>query len=224
MLPFPPAPAQGDDRGNTRRLAEALRRFAELHPPGQPGGSPGSDQSPITNHQSPFTHPSGQPGGPPDPEPIPAQLGPCFHLLLEAGLVRVPGNGALLRLTELGLGLMQLLQGCHTHPDPDHLPRYDARRRILHWRGAVAKRLARQAPCQETVLQAFHEAGWPERISDPLGEEYDLDPKERLRETVKSLNEGLAEGTIRFHADGTGGGIRWEVVWVEKVLSPPDHP
>jgi hypothetical protein len=193
------APEEGRDRGHTNLLAQALRHCAELARLKEPGGAP-------------------------DTELTQGQLGPCFHLLLQAGLVRVLDNGPHMRLTELGQGLLEFLEGCNEDPDSEQLPSYDVRSRILRWRGEVAKRLARKAPCQETVLQAFHMAGWPERIADPLGEELDFDPKERLRETVKSLNKGLAEGTIRFRADGTGRGVRWEVAGTEKVGSSLDHP
>src|SRR5262249_4704740 len=36
--------------------------------------------------------------------------------------------------------------------------------------------------------------------------------KKRLRETVEALNSGQSPLRIRFHADGTGEGIWWEVV------------
>jgi hypothetical protein len=74
------------------------------------------------------------------------------------------------------------------------------------------------------VLAAFQVADWSERILDPLEWEPGLDPTERLRETVKSLNRGLTPGTIRFHADGTGAGIRWEPVAEEKIHLPGITP
>jgi len=59
------------------------------------------------------------------------------------------------------------------------------------------------------VLDQFEEDGFPARIDDPLA-----DPRApskdqaRLHETIRSLNNKIR--FIRFHADGTGKGIRWE--------------
>jgi hypothetical protein len=84
----------------------------------------------------------------------------------------------------------------------------------------VVKRWKRHAPEQEAVLKAFEAAGWPECILDPLDAADGLDAKERLRETVKSLNKKLTPGTIRFHANGNGGG-RWEIVKKEENAQNP---
>lgn len=91
-------------------------------------------------------------------------------------------------------------------------PTWDESRHLLLWGTRLLKRLRREAETQRAVLAAFEAVGWTERIDDPLEAEPDLDAKERLRETVKRLNRGLAEGTIRFHTDGTGRGVRWKVV------------
>ena len=55
------------------------------------------------------------------------------------------------------------------------------------------------------VLNAFEERGWPRRIDDPLPGSSD---PQRLRETIGSMNEGLAG--IYFRADGFGRGVLWE--------------
>jgi hypothetical protein len=60
------------------------------------------------------------------------------------------------------------------------------------------------------VLDAFERQGWPERVADPLPAESGVDYAAWLRNTVKNLNRGL--GGIKFHADGTKHGIRWEPV------------
>lgn len=55
------------------------------------------------------------------------------------------------------------------------------------------------------LLDAFQDAGWPEQIEDPLS----VEPNgQLLRETLRTLNNGLTR--LRFFADGTGHGIRWE--------------
>ena len=42
--------------------------------------------------------------------------------------------------------------------------------------------------CQEAILEAFEEEGWPPAIDDPLPPHPEQDPKRRLRNTIKSLN------------------------------------
>jgi hypothetical protein len=74
----------------------------------------------------------------------------------------------------------------------------------------VVKELLRDAPTQEAILAAFEAAGWPGRIADPLPEDRAVDAKQRLRDTVKNLQRGVAPRTIRFRADGRGRGVRWE--------------
>ncbi len=105
-------------------------------------------------------------------------------------------------------------------------PAWDAAAGVLWWLGGVAKRVLREAPNQRRVLSAFEELGWPERIDDPLPGSNGKDRKRRVRETAKSLNRGLAAGTIVFHADGSGRGFRWELVTGQSITptSPPPKP
>jgi hypothetical protein len=98
------------------------------------------------------------------------------------------------------------------HEGPLGRPCWDGERRVLWWRGRVVKELRREAPGQEPVLAAFEARGWPERVDDPLEDEVGVDPKQRLRDTVKNLNRGLPRATIRFHTDGTGRRLVWEAL------------
>ena len=68
------------------------------------------------------------------------------------------------------------------------------------------------APNQEMVLTAFEEEGWPYRVYDPLPPEEGKDAKQRLHETIKALNGHRLARIIRFHGDGTGEGVFWELV------------
>jgi hypothetical protein len=60
------------------------------------------------------------------------------------------------------------------------------------------------------VLAAFAEEGWPPRIDDPLPPCGEPTPKNRLRFTIRRLNAYQQQPLIRFFADGTGQGVRWE--------------
>ncbi len=57
---------------------------------------------------------------------------------------------------------------------------------------------------------AFQEEGWPVRIDDPLPPVSESEPKQRLRETIRSLNRNQKERLVRFKGDGTGEGVLWE--------------
>jgi len=81
------------------------------------------------------------------------------------------------------------------------------------------KAFDKPAPNQEKVLSAFEEDGWPRHIDDPLSGSGELDPKDRLRFTVRRLNAFQKQPLIRFFADGTGQGIRWERVDATSTLS-----
>jgi hypothetical protein len=65
---------------------------------------------------------------------------------------------------------------------------------------------------QEAILMAFEEEHWPPRIDDPLPAHPDLLPKRRLHDTIKGLNRKQKNCLIRFMGDGTGEGIRWELI------------
>lgn len=80
----------------------------------------------------------------------------------------------------------------------------------LWWAERPVKCVCREARNQVSVLEAFEAAGWPKCIDDPLPALTGRKGKKRRLQTIRSLNEGLEAGTIRFRADGTGRGICWE--------------
>ena len=55
------------------------------------------------------------------------------------------------------------------------------------------------------ILDAFEEERWPDQIDDPLPGGSD---PQRLREAIRTLNEGLT--LIRFRGDGSGQRVVWE--------------
>ncbi len=65
---------------------------------------------------------------------------------------------------------------------------------------------------QERILAAFEEEGWPIRIDDPLPPNSEQDSKRRLHDTINSLNRNQKQNLIRFVGDGSGQGVRWELV------------
>ena len=97
-------------------------------------------------------------------------------------------------------------------PQPARLPRWDADDRILYVGPLVVKEYRVRSPNQEAVLSAFQEEQWPHYIDDPLSPVADQSPKQRLRDTVKRLNENQKNRLIRFRGDGTGERVRWELI------------
>jgi hypothetical protein len=92
------------------------------------------------------------------------------------------------------------------------VPVWDAERHQLRVEATIVKEYKLPSPNQETILAAFEEEDWPPRIDDPLPVHPDLDPKRRLHDTIKSLNRNQRSQLLRFMGDGTGEGIRWELV------------
>ena len=96
----------------------------------------------------------------------------------------------------------------HDDADPN-VPQWDDFLHVLRLGGQVIRRFQRPTRSQHAILilRSFQEGGWPVRIDDPLpgGRKPD-----RLRETIRSLNSGLE--MIRFFADGSGQGVRWELL------------
>jgi hypothetical protein len=92
------------------------------------------------------------------------------------------------------------------------LPKWDAQHRTLIYQQRVVKHFRIHAANQETILAAFQEEGWPLRIDDPLVPLPELDAKRRLSDAIKFLNRNQITPVIRFRGDGTGQGVRWEVL------------
>jgi len=77
--------------------------------------------------------------------------------------------------------------------------------------GILVKRLDIRATAQVCILAALQEENWPPRIDDPLHPTTG-DGKSRLRSTIHCLNKYQNPPLIHFFADGTGHGIRWELI------------
>jgi len=94
------------------------------------------------------------------------------------------------------------------------LPHWDAQARQLWLATRLLKTFRQPAPNQILILEVFQEEQWgTSHIDDPLPPvegEVEEDSRRRLRETIINLNRGLPPGTIRFHGDGTGEGVRWD--------------
>lgn len=90
-------------------------------------------------------------------------------------------------------------------------PCWDPQLRELRVGHVLVKRFRQPSTNQERILLAFEEEGWPPRIDDPLPPDPQHDTKQRLRTTLKSLNRNEQHGLIRFHSDGTGQGVLWDL-------------
>ena len=115
-----------------------------------------------------------------------------------------------------------LFDGC---PDDDQIypkrPVWDRENKKLYWGLTTIRRFRniKRAKNVVRVLDEFQELGWPRRIDDPLPSP-SPDP-ERLRDTVKRLNERLE--IIQFRADGSGQGIEWRIREYPEVPADSDE-
>jgi hypothetical protein len=100
----------------------------------------------------------------------------------------------------------------HRRSNGNICPKWDRDRRELRVGGKLIKVFKLPSPMQEAILVAFEEEHWPPRIDDPLPGHPDHLPKRRLHDTIKSLNRNQKNSLIRFMGDGTGEGIRWELI------------
>lgn len=91
------------------------------------------------------------------------------------------------------------------------VPKWDAARRELTVAGKIVKRFRLPSANQEMVLTVLEEENWPASISDPLPPCPGQDPKRRLQDTLKALNNHQKHQLIRFKGNGTGEGILWEL-------------
>lgn len=90
-------------------------------------------------------------------------------------------------------------------------PHWNAARRELSWSGILVKRFRVPAKNQERILSVFEEDGWAEYIPDPLTVTYDIDAPTRLHDAINRLNRCQVNPLIRFHGDGRGTGVLWEL-------------
>jgi hypothetical protein len=132
----------------------------------------------------------------------------CF-VLTEAGMIVAQGlsqsNGHIEGLSETGS--MATERSSLERP----VPKWDEARRELTVAGKIVKQFRLPSPNQEMVLTALEEEGWPPSISDPLPPYPGQDPKRRLQDTLKALNNHQKHRLIRFKGNGTGEGILWEL-------------
>jgi len=102
------------------------------------------------------------------------------------------------------------------------LPRWDGDLKQVWLGSCMLKEYRQPAPNQIAILDAFQAHAWAlRRIDDPIPPFFNGDKiaaKQRLHETIKNLNRSLLKGTIRFHGDGTGTGVRWDPVRGKKKV------
>jgi hypothetical protein len=95
------------------------------------------------------------------------------------------------------------------------VPQWDKERQELRLGRLIVKQFKVPAPNQAMILTAFQEEEWPTRIDDPIPPNPDQDPKRRLHDTINTLNRHQKHRLVHFLGDGTGEGVRWE------LLPPP---
>lgn len=87
------------------------------------------------------------------------------------------------------------------------VPDWNRPKRVLTFEGKVVRQYPRRlATIQFEVLDEFQKRGWPLG-----GVKFPIPPGgSPLKDTLRNINQGLREGTIRFIGDGSGKGIDWQ--------------
>lgn len=93
-------------------------------------------------------------------------------------------------------------------------PYWDGQSRNLYYGETPILHFRRSAPNQMGILDAFQELRWPARLDDPLPPRGGVDRRERLYETIRSLNGGQVPWRIRFQMESDGQGVRQSVIEV----------
>jgi len=101
----------------------------------------------------------------------------------------------------------------------ERIPQWDCERHELLLSEMVVKQFKLPAPNQEAILMAFEEEKWAPKIDDPIPPVADQDPKQRLRDTIKSLNRNQKNRLIRFTGDGSGEGVLWELIDLSTAIA-----
>lgn len=96
-------------------------------------------------------------------------------------------------------------------------PRWDTTRRELSLAGRIVKRFRVPARNQETILSVFEEEGWAEHIHDPLPVTHEIDAPTRLHDAINRLNRCQINPLLRFHGDGKGTGVFWDLNQAEML-------
>jgi hypothetical protein len=89
-------------------------------------------------------------------------------------------------------------------------PKWDRNRRELRVGSTVVKQFKIPSLAEETILAAFEEAHWAERIDDPLPCNDEPSSKWRLQAAIEALNRSQKQPLVRFLGDGAGRQVRWE--------------
>ncbi|WP_145086538.1 hypothetical protein [Anatilimnocola aggregata] len=136
-------------------------------------------------------------------------------------VVRLTRDTALI-LTDAGVTFCRSVLGCANDnptkpihcraPSPANAspvkPTWNKDRKELAFAGQVVKLFRKPAINQELILTAFEEEGWPDFILDPLPQSGEVDRRDRLQSSIKSLNRHQSNHLIRFRGNG-GNRIFW---------------
>jgi hypothetical protein len=140
---------------------------------------------------------------------------PALHKLIRAGCItQIPANDQIMErsrfvLTPAGIALAR--QVCPAGHAIAMGPRWDRENYELWFGDQLLLRLTPRAISQIPILDAFEDDGWNACIADPLPGN-GKDRHKRLLNAVQQLNAGLLAPVIRFHTNGGGDGVRWELV------------
>ena len=129
----------------------------------------------------------------------------------------VPGPMSCFTLTAAGLAFAERFLAAGRASDVIALPmgrltpRYNAEHRLFSWGAHLLKRYRQREGNQEKILAAAEELRWPALFDDPLPRPRNVDSHAHLRTTIGDLNRRQKLAVVRFHVNGAGTKIGWEL-------------
>ena len=95
-------------------------------------------------------------------------------------------------------------------PPRTQQPHWDSNHRELWLGRGLVKKIRTSAINQERLLSAFEEENWPACVYDPLPPVGDVDPRQRLLDTVRRLNGHQFSPRIHFLITHRGEQVAWQ--------------
>jgi hypothetical protein len=95
-------------------------------------------------------------------------------------------------------------------PNGTGTPHYDATRRVLSLQGVKLLQFDRGPGNQIAILEALQDAGWPDRIENPLGPHRVWDAKHDVSDAVGELNE--RQNRIHFWVERGTRAVHWALI------------
>ena len=101
------------------------------------------------------------------------------------------------------------------------IPKWERDRQELKVGSVVVKRFKLPAAEQVTILAAFEDSAWSQRIANPLPSGPYHANCRPLQAAIDALNRNQLRPLVQFASDSTGEGVLWKLATVPGVGGEP---